>query len=81
MQRRKKSVDYGVEIFMTNGGENFQTHALEFKFARADVMWSTINRHLVPARDQTRREMFGEGFEAAIVGGNASGSENRDPHG
>jgi hypothetical protein len=43
-------------------------------------MCSAIHRNLVPARYESGRKMFCEGFESAIAGWYATGSENGYAH-
>ena len=69
-----------VEVFVTDGGEDFQLHALIFELARTDVMGSTINGDVVTTRHESRRQMLGEGFEPAVVGRNSPCPQNRDAH-
>ena len=70
----------GIEVFVANGGKHFQPDALEFELAGAGIVRAAINCHLVPARDEACRQVFGESFKAAVVRRNTTRSENRDAH-
>ena len=69
-----------VEVFMSNGGQDFQLDALELQFARADIMRPAVHGNVVAPGGQPGRKMFSEGFEPAIVGGNSPRAKNRDAH-
>jgi hypothetical protein len=43
-------------------------------------MRPAVNSDLVPARDQSRGQMFGERFKPAIVRWNTTRSKNRNTH-
>src|SRR5882672_9156696 len=80
MQGRKKRVNYRVEVFVPDGGEDFQSHSLIFDLAGTDIMGSTINSDVVTTSHQSRRKVLGKGFEPAVVGWNAPCSENCNTH-
>src|SRR6476659_11423757 len=73
-------MDDGIEVFVTNRRKDLQPDALEFKLARTGVMRPAVNRHVMAARNEARRQMFGEGFKSAVIRWYSTRSENRDAH-
>src|SRR5262245_33906985 len=71
MERRQERMHDRVEVFVADGGENLKTDSLKFNLAGADVMSPTINSNLVAPSHQTRREVFSERLETAVVGGDS----------
>ena len=80
MDRGKKGMNDGVKIFVPDSREYFQPHTVVFQLAWGNVVCSAIHCDFVPARHQSGGEMFGEGFESAVAGWNATRSENNDAH-
>ena len=70
----------GVEVFVTDGGQDFKPNAVIFELPWRNVMRATINRDFVASRYQSGREMLCECFKAAVAGGYTSGSENGYAH-
>jgi hypothetical protein len=71
VERGEERVDDGVEIFMPEGGEDFQVDAAVFELAWRDVMRTTIDGDMMAARDEPRRELFGESLKAPVARGHA----------
>ena len=67
----------GVEIFVADGGQILQAHAAIERFRSA---LAAVDGDLVAAFHQTGGEFLGEGFETAVVGGNAARAEKGDAH-
>ena len=73
-------MDHRVEIFVTNGGQDLQTHAVVLELARRNIMRAAIDGNFVPARNESGRKMLGECFKAAVAGRYTSRSENGYSH-
>src|SRR5438045_6856529 len=71
MQRGQESMYDCIKVFVTNGRQDFQAHALKLEFSRTDVVRTTIDCDIVPARGQTRGQMLSKGFKTAVVCGDA----------
>ncbi len=67
----------GVEIFVADGGQVLQADAAIDGFGEP---LAAVDRHAVSARGQPGGELFGEGFESAVIGGNAARAEKGDAH-
>ena len=73
-------MDDGIEIFMPDRGQNFEFDAVIFQLPWRNIVRTAINCDLVPAKHESSGQMFREGFESAIAGGNTSRAENSDAH-
>jgi hypothetical protein len=71
MQRGQESMYDCIKVFVTNGGQDFQTNALKLNLSRTDVVRTTIDSDIVPARGQSRGQMLSKGFKTAVVCGDA----------
>ncbi len=67
----------GLEVFVADGGEILQAHAAEYA---GRLPFPAVDGDLVAALHQARGKLLGEGFEAAVAGGNAACAEERDSH-
>src|SRR5690242_19265367 len=67
----------GLGILVPDGRKVPQPHAA---VSRAFVFLSAVDRYIVAAFGEPPRELFGEGFEAAVARRNAARPENRNSH-
>jgi hypothetical protein len=80
MDRRKEGMDHRVEVFMANGGEHLQPHAVILQLAWGNVMRPPVHCNLVTTCYQPGRKVFREGFESAVARWNTTRSENNNAH-
>ena len=80
MDSRKKGMNDGIKILVPDSGENFQSHPVILQLSWGNVVGSAIHCDFMPARHQSCRQVFREGFESAVAGWNATRSENDDAH-
>jgi hypothetical protein len=78
VERRKEGMGESIEVLMANGGEILKPDAA---IMRLGERRSTIDRHLVAARRQADRQLFGKSLESAVAGWYAARAEEGDPHG
>ena len=76
----EEGVDDRVEVLVADGGQHLEAHALVLDLARADVVRAAVDRHVVAARDEPRRELLGERLEPPVAGRNPPRPQNRDAH-
>ena len=80
VQRREAGVYDRVEILVADGRQNFQADALVLYLSRADVVCAAVDRHVVAARDEPRRELLGERLEPPVARRNPPRPQNGDAH-
>ena len=80
VQRAQQRVRHRVQILVRNGRQNHQAHALVGRLLVVDDVGTPIDRHLVPALHQPRRQVLGERFKPSVVGRNPADSHDRDSH-
>jgi len=76
MESRKKCVRQGVEVFVANGGKILQADAAIYRVFES---LAAIDGDLVSARHQPGGDLFGEGFEPAVICGDAARAYQCDP--
>ena len=69
-----------VEVLVPDCRQDFELDSVIFQLSRRNIVRAAIHGDIVAAQDQPSREMFCEGFKAAVAGGDTSRSENSNAH-
>jgi len=77
MKVGKKSVRQRVEIFVPDGGN---VNQVDSAIKVVLVALSAIDRYMMAACSQARRQFFGEGFKAAVSRRNTACAQDGEAH-
>jgi glutamate carboxypeptidase len=80
MKYREKCVRQRVEMLRSNSWKDGELHSFVRFVTISDVIGAAIDRHIVPARNQSSGQFFGECLKPAVICRNAAGSQDGQFH-